>query len=430
MELGAQLSASADAFARCILNPKHELTRFPGNNLDTAISHLPFVAESNEQTDAFTTDGCVNLYMTGNALDPAYVSRRAITNLNATQTAMRASQDFAQEVVGLSPFLAPLFFGDNKSAVFTDSVTGTVGPNRPGWRMTVGTANMSITLCHPAGLMATIRYWWRDVGGAFNDASLTVSLTGTSSGFTILNGSTAWGFSVETSLPFNGRIVVANNGSGAHTLVIGNHAANCIALRPDYSSMRIKRARTIGLSAWLRYDGSSLNNSGRTSAVQFSPGVYPTEFPGKTLNAQIMSCGLRGVYTGHFKEGIHAKYIQNAPSNYLLLDAPSQTGLLCMTWTSDGADPQPWTLMMDQVIEYTSDDESRERELSRFAMPTDLAVVIADLNRMQLITSNDTHDYVLRLWNKIKRSAIAVAKSPKTWHTIAEVGAGAAAALL
>lgn len=385
--------------------------------------------DSSESASQFTDDGAVNLYMTGNALEPAFISARSVTVLNPAVNAMRGSQNFTAEATGEVPFLAPIFLGDNKTALFSDAVSGTVS-TRPGYRCTVSTAAMSLTCAHPSGLMGQIRYWSRNNALVFTDYIVNVIPTNTTTTLSIPDGSTAFGFSLFTTLPFTGTLTILANGSGAHTLTIGNHANHCKSLKPDYSPMKVKRARTIGLSAWLRYDGSSLNNSGKTAAVQLSPGVYPTEFPGKTLNQQIMNSGLRGVYTGHFKEGIHAKYIQNAAENYLLLDSISTTGLLCMTWTSDPVDPQPWTLMCDQVVEFTTDDESRERELARFASPGELAVVIADLNRMQLITSNDAHDYVIKLWNKLKRSAIAVAKSPKTWHTIAEVGAGAAAALL
>lgn len=424
-----KVAPSADAFARCILDPKHQLSRYPGNNLDTSISHLPFIVDSQETASPFTDDGAVNLYLTGNALEPAFISARSVTVLAPAVNAMRGSQSFSAEVTGDVPFLAPIFLGDNRTALFSDAVSGTV-TTRPGYRATVSTAAMTLTVTHPAGLMGSIKYWSRNAALAFTDFAVNITATNTSTNLSIPDGSTAFGLSLASTLPFSGTLTLLANGSGAHTLTVGNHANHCKSLKPDYSPMKVKRARTIGLSAWLRYDGSSLQNSGRTAAVQLSPGVYPTEFPGKTLNQQIMNSGLRGVYTGHFKEGIHAKYIQNAPENYILLDSISVTGLLCMTWTSDLADPQPWTLMCDQVVEFTTDDESRERELARFASPGELAVVIADLNRMQLITSNDAHDYVIKLWNKLKRSAIAVAKSPETWHTIAEVGAGAAAALL
>lgn len=427
-----RMMAASDVFATAVLDPAHNMSRYPGNNTDSSLSRLPFTCESSGPgQSAFTDDGYNNAYVTGHALEPAYVSARRTRAWAAGQCpAVRAEQPLESDSSLPKPFLAPLFFGDAKTGLFSDIVTFVDGSSASGYRCTVTDNAWSLSVAHPSGTTGQVRYWYRTAAGNRTYVTATISATGSSTQITIPTGSTAFGVEIISTLPFSGNVVLVHGGGGEHGLSIGNHASHTEACAPDYSSMGIKRGRTIGLSAWLRFDGADLHNAGRTAAVQFSPGVYPTEFPGKTTADQIIASGLRGRYVGHFKEGIHAKYVQKNLSNYSLLPGTrSPSGLLVLSWSSDLDAPQPWTLMFNQVIEFTSSVEAFEKCLPNFASPNDLAVVLADLNRMQVITSNDTHDYVLRLWNHIKKRALDVASSPKTWYTIAEVGAGIAAAL-
>lgn len=425
--------AATDSFANAVLDPAHAMCRYPGNNTDSALSRLPFTVESaGAGLTAFSEDGYNNAYMTGHALEPAYVSSRHTRAWGGgTAPAVRGEQPLESDSTLPKPFLAPLFFGDAKTALFSDIVSFADGTTLAGYRCTIDTNSWTLTVAYPSGTVGSLSVWSRNAAGNRVNSAVMISSVGSSSQIIIPVNSTAFGFFFLSSLPFSGNLILVHSGGGEHGITIGNHASHCDAVSPDYSNMGIKRARTIGLSAWLRFDGSALHDGGRTAAVQFSPGVYPTEFPGKTTSDQVISSGLRGRYVGHFREGVHAKYVQKSLASYSLLPGTrSPSGLLVITWSSDPDAPQPWTLMFNQVIEFTTSVEAFERTLPSFATPNELAVALADLNRMQVITSNDAHDYVLRLWHHLKKRALDVATSPKTWYTIAEVGAGIAAAAL
>lgn len=428
-----RMLAASDMFATAVLDPAHAMSRYPGNNSDSALSRLPFTCESaGAGQSPFTDDGYNNAYMTGHALEPAYVSARRTRIWGSGESpAARGEQPLESDSSLPKPFLAPIFFGDSKTALFSDLVTFTDGTTAPGYRCTVNVNSWTPTIAYPCGTVGVVQYWTRNNAGHRVNANAAISTSSTSIQIVIPTNSTAFGLSLVSSLPFSGNLIFVYAGAGEHGLTLGNHASHCEAVCPDYSSMGIKRARTIGLSAWLRYDGADLHNGGRTAALQFSPGVYPTEFPGKTTADQIINSGLRGRYVGHFKEGVHAKYVHRNLANYSLLPGTrSPSGLLVISWSSEVDTPQPWTLMFNQVLEFSSSVEAFEKTLPHFASPNELAVTLADLNRMQVITSNDSHDYVLRLWNHLKKRALDVAANPKTWYTIAEVGAGIAAAAL
>lgn len=413
------------------MDPSTTAQRFPGNNVATAISRLPFTVTATEGgASQFTDDGNVALYLTGVSQEPAFISRRkAITWAGGNSPSMRGEQQFDSESDSTKPFLAPLFFGDKTSALFSEHIVSATGEIRPGYRCTVSTNTMVITVAHTPGFVGFIDWWYRNNVGAFVSTPTSVAPTTTFTNINIVDGATAFGLSLRSTLGFTALVAVCNPGAGAHGLTLGNHAGNCIAIRPDYTSMGIKRGRTIGLSAHLRYDGDVLNNGGATTGVQFSPGTYPTEFAGSNLADQIVASGLQGVYKGHFKDGMHAKYVHNSPANYIMSPVRSQSGLLCLTWSGSAA-PMPWTVFFNQVIEFTTSVVAFEKKVPPFALPADIAVAIADLNRIQLITANDTHDFVMKLWRQVRSKAYSIAKSPKTWHTIAEVGAGVAGMLL
>lgn len=423
--------SAADKFAEAIVDPSRYTSRYPGNNVPTSLSRLPFTVQSgDDEAEAFTESGDVALYLTGVAQEPAFISRRKAVTWAAQHTpAMRAEQVFDSESAGVIPFLAPLFFGDKKSALFSESISSAAGIQRPGWRATVTSAAMTYTVAHNAGFIGSINHWYRDANGDFQDGIAIIQVNSTSSQIQVPANATAFGLSLASLVGLSATVTVGHNGLGQHGMTLGNHTGNCIAVAPDYDQMRIKRGRTIGISAWLRYDGSEINNGGAAVGVQFSPGTYPTEFPGKSLADQITSCGLPGRYAGHFRDGMHAKYVHNSPANYLMAPTRSQSGILCLTWSGVPGAPQPWTVFFNQVLEYTTSIVAFEKQIPEFALPNELAVVIADLNRMQLITSNDSHDYVMKLWRSIRNKALAVARNPRTWHTIAEVGAAAAALL-
>lgn len=418
-----------DNFVNSVLDPDKTQHGYPGNSYATLTS--PQVISISGQT--YSDDGDVSLYVSANPEIPAAFSARESRHFGASEAPVTMVHQPIEIIsVGRIAFVYPLSIG-TEFVLFAAPVTSTNVPPFPGYHATISLNSCQFRASYEYGTWGVLSVLTRNTPGAVTAQQIDIEPSTDQVLFNLPNGTTAFGFVFESHTTTVGRIILSTNGGGSHGITFGNHSSFCrLYPIPDRGGMDIQRARLIGAKTWIKYLGSSLENAGRIAAAQFPPGTYPTMFRGTNTYEQIISANIRGVHDGSFKEGCVSRYIQPNMQDYELNSAPSrfgESGIIVHTWSSDPLHPQPYRITIHLCIEYTSKLTFVKREQPPWASPNELSAAVEILNRMQVITENPSHDYVVKLWNKLKRSAYSVATSPKTWHTIAEVG-GAALALL
>lgn len=420
------MNKNVDKLAQTILDPARSQTRCPLNLGDTSIATSQ-ISVKGKGSAGYSADGDCNLYLFGNGEVPGYISKCASADFSGGGTAPPFTSEMAVEgAVGTAfEYQAPLFFA-GADALFPAKVDFSAGSPAVGFHLEVTAAAMQVTLAHERGILGQLTWWHRTSAGAKSTSTSAFDPLNQTATYSVPAGATAFGLLITPFAPLAAEFQLLQPGGGSHGIKIGNHASYATRLViPDVASIKIRRARAIGLSALLQFRGSLINAEGSVGIAQFQPGVYPTQFDGKSLYDQIVTSRTRNTYTGHIKDGGRGVFIGPNPDFYTMTQpAPRYggAGMLAMTWNSNPAAPQNWNLLVDVVTEYTTSLAFPDKKPADFATYNQVQVMLSDLNRMQVNTQNDAHDFVLKLWDKLKRTAVEVATNPKTWYSIAEVG--------
>lgn len=420
------MNKNVDKMAQTILDPARQSSRCPLNLGDTSVATSQ-ISVKGRGASGYSADGSCNLYLFGNGEVPGYISKCASLDASGAGAAPPFTSEMSMEasIGGAFEYQAPIFFGD-ASALFPAKVSFADTSTQVGYHMEVTQAPMQVTFSHERGILGAWTWWYRNALGARVNTTTNFLVQNDYSTFSVPTGATAFGLIVSPTSPLSADFQLTQPGGGAHGIKIGNHSSYCTRLViPDLPSIQIRRARAIGICALLQFRGSLIEAEGSVGIAQFQPSVYPTQFAGATLYDQIVSSRTRNTYTGHIKDGGRGVFIGPNPDFYVMTEPASRyggAGMLCMTWDTNLASPQNWNLLVDVVTEFTTSLSFPDKKPADFALYTQVQVMLSDLNRMQVNSQNDAHDYVVKLWNKLKRTAVEVATNPKTWYSIAEVG--------
>lgn len=418
---------SANAFAKCIIDPSKTSTRFPLNKCDSGLCRQRISVIGNNYCD----DGSCNLYVTNDPEYPLAVSVRAPkVYLANTHPALTITQPV--EVLGgaETKIYAPIIM--DKTVLFNAPVTFADGSSSPGYHFTINTAALSFTVFHGPGMSGSFT-WWHRTANVKVPTVVQLIPTATSFLFNYPVNATALGFEFVLSDTTVDRFVITTTKNTGTEVVIGNHPsyAQKYAI-PSLNSLGLRHGRTIGLRTWVEFQGSDIQNGGRIASAQFPPGVYPGMYDGANAYEQILNSRVRQSYHGHVKNGACFVFVPPSEQSFYLLSAPKrygEDGFAMATWYSVTGNPQPYAIFVDIVLEFTTSSTAFDLQPPSYSELEMVSEAMRVLESMCCHTENPMHEMLSVLWDKLKHKARKIVTDPHSWYTIAEVVGTAALAL-
>lgn len=411
---------AVDKFVSSILDPDECLARYPLGKTRTATAGQVISIIG----DTYSAEGFVNLYVTNDPEYPVAISAlTAKTYTAGTHPALTIVQPIEAYGNQSSSVYAPLTI--DQTLVFNAPVSFADGSNAPGYHITINTSSLSFTVFHGAGLTGKLRAWHRTGGAKVYITDVNIIPTNVTSVLSIPSGSTGFGFEYVFNTNVLDRFVYTTTFNTGSEVVIGNHASYAVKKSiPDLDTLRMRQSRVIGLKSHIKFDGADLYNAGRIASAQFPPGVYPGQFKGSNAYEQIINSRVKSSYHGRFDKGAVSRFIAPHEESYLLTSEPSrfgEDGFIVMTFSSLIATPQPYEITVSVSLEFTSSSTAYPLSNPDFAQREMVNHAFRVLSTMNLHTENPLHEYVKKLWDKLKKSAKKVVTNPEAWYTIADV---------